>query len=490
VSTTRLRILLFGCLAVECHVSGLEAACVTLAWDPPTNNTDGTPLTDLAGYKIYYGTASLTYSNIVNVGLVTTAAVVNLPTGLTYFFAATCYDTSSNESDFSAELVWTSLLSNVSLTVNSAQGGAVPGTVTANYGTALSQAVVNSPLTAGTTQYVCTGAAVLGNAFTAVSPTNVTLTLTNNATLTWQWATNYAFARVSGTNGSVSGSASGWVAAGGSATVMATANANYHFGRWSGDVQGDANSAALTLTLDRPRTVTANFAITASPPNITQASSGGIPPVVCLALAEEGVKMGIWGTVGADLWVQTSSNLANPLAWDPGENLSLTNVAPSSDGTPRAAPQNALEAAFVPAFQWFTPTVDPSCPVRFFRVAMPYDHAVLAGNVLKSKGYQTRLIVVRLPGETLHDVCYVGEDKAYVDCSEDRFLLALNYSGATIREIADDYGGFVSMNWTSASEFVFTNGVRELVSTVVKTDSPSSDPPLAIAQASSIAVNF
>jgi hypothetical protein len=84
----------------------------------------------------------------------------------------------------------------------------------------------------------------------------------------------------------------------------------------------------------------------------------------------------------------------------------------------------------------------------------------------------------------------VGEDAAYIDCSEDRFILALNYSGATIREIADDYGGYVSMNWTSASEFVFTNGVRQLVSTVVKTDSPSSDPPLAGTESPSIVVDF
>ncbi len=34
------------------------AGTITLAWDAPTTNTDGTPLTDLAGYKIYYGPTS------------------------------------------------------------------------------------------------------------------------------------------------------------------------------------------------------------------------------------------------------------------------------------------------------------------------------------------------------------------------------------------------------------------------------------------------
>jgi hypothetical protein len=200
--------------------------------------------------------------------------------------------------------------------------------------------------------------------------------------------------------------------------------------------------------------------------------------------------MGIWGTVGADVLVQTTTNLSNSLAWELLENMTLTNVVPSIDGTLPAVPQNALEAAFIPAIEWFALSVATSYPSQFFRVVMPYNYAVLADKVLRSKGYQTRLIVMRLPGETLHDVCYATEDKAYIDCSDDRYILALNYSGETIREIADNYSGYVSMNWTSASEFVLNNGVRQLGSTVVKTDSPILDPPLASTPTSSIVVNF
>ena len=39
-----------------CLVQDAFSAEVTLSWDPPTTNADGTPLTDLAGYKVYYGT--------------------------------------------------------------------------------------------------------------------------------------------------------------------------------------------------------------------------------------------------------------------------------------------------------------------------------------------------------------------------------------------------------------------------------------------------
>ena len=51
--------------------------------------------------------------------------------------------------------------------------------------------MTNSPVAAGVgTQYVCTAGTVVSNAYTQVSPTNVTLTLTNDATLTWSWQTD------------------------------------------------------------------------------------------------------------------------------------------------------------------------------------------------------------------------------------------------------------------------------------------------------------
>jgi hypothetical protein len=49
------------------------------------------------------------------------------------------------------------------LTVNSPYGGAYPGTLTTNNGTALNEWITNSPLVSGTTQYICMGAAVSGN---------------------------------------------------------------------------------------------------------------------------------------------------------------------------------------------------------------------------------------------------------------------------------------------------------------------------------------
>ena len=81
---------------------------VTLSWAAPTQNADGSPLTDLAGYKIFYGTVSTNYDHeivIDNPGM-TTYVVDNLVPD-TYYFAAKSFNASGIESDFSAESVRT-----------------------------------------------------------------------------------------------------------------------------------------------------------------------------------------------------------------------------------------------------------------------------------------------------------------------------------------------------------------------------------------------
>ena len=75
----------------------LAASALTLAWDP--NRED-----DLAGYKVYYGTRSWDYDFVVDVGNVTQYTVTGLESDILYYFAATAYDTSGNESDFSDEV--------------------------------------------------------------------------------------------------------------------------------------------------------------------------------------------------------------------------------------------------------------------------------------------------------------------------------------------------------------------------------------------------
>lgn len=79
------------------------ASSVILKWNAPTTNLDGSVLTDLAGYMIYYGKSSYNYSYKVDVGNSTEALINNLSEG-NWCFAVTAYDLSGNESNSSNEV--------------------------------------------------------------------------------------------------------------------------------------------------------------------------------------------------------------------------------------------------------------------------------------------------------------------------------------------------------------------------------------------------
>jgi hypothetical protein len=59
----------------------------TLSWDAPTSNTNGTPLTDLAGYRIYYGLSSDDLSHSVKISTIglQTYVIDDLEPGTWYF---------------------------------------------------------------------------------------------------------------------------------------------------------------------------------------------------------------------------------------------------------------------------------------------------------------------------------------------------------------------------------------------------------------------
>jgi hypothetical protein len=84
---------------------GLVVSSVSLTWDATTTNTDGSPIADLAGYKVYYGTSSGSYSTSVDVGNVTSVYIVDLTSGTTYYFAVTSYNSFGHESAYSNEFM-------------------------------------------------------------------------------------------------------------------------------------------------------------------------------------------------------------------------------------------------------------------------------------------------------------------------------------------------------------------------------------------------
>jgi hypothetical protein len=94
------------------EMAGAEPG-ITVMWDMPTNHVDGTPLTDLAGAKVYYGTSSSNYSAVVvvpggapgeTITYRLTMAAHGLLPGVTYYLNGTAYNTSGLESDFCNEV--------------------------------------------------------------------------------------------------------------------------------------------------------------------------------------------------------------------------------------------------------------------------------------------------------------------------------------------------------------------------------------------------
>lgn len=77
-------------------------ASATIDWVPPTKNTNGSPLTDLAGIRIYYGTSAANLTKMVQVAsnTQTTTTISNLTAG-TWYFGGVSYTTTGAQSTMS-----------------------------------------------------------------------------------------------------------------------------------------------------------------------------------------------------------------------------------------------------------------------------------------------------------------------------------------------------------------------------------------------------
>ena len=89
--------------AIEVIAQGAATGSATLSWVAPTLNEDGSPLTDLAGFRIYYGRQPGGFTNSVTLNDpgATTVVIGDLAAG-NYQFAATAITGSGVESAFSA----------------------------------------------------------------------------------------------------------------------------------------------------------------------------------------------------------------------------------------------------------------------------------------------------------------------------------------------------------------------------------------------------
>ena len=232
------------------------------------------------------------------------------------------------------------------------------------------------------------------------------------------------------------------------------------------------------------------LAPSSAPPstNITQAQMWGIPPYLILTSSNKQLNMTIEGTMGATFALQCSTNLST---WFTITNVTMTNVAPIETNAVPGQAQDAIDLAFVPSLQTF-PLPPSATQFRgaHFRVLMSNDYPILASRVLTNQGYSTRLVLVDMPGGIVDDCCYISQAGAFIHYSTIGAILQLEGSGSTIRQIAATMANNRNMDWTTASEFTYSNGYAAILATVVESDSPSTDPVAGTNSASSIVIDF
>lgn len=159
----------------------------------------------------------------------------------------------------------------VILEVISAHGSCIPSAGTHEYerGSTVTCYIAESPLTAGSTQYVSTGWTGSGSVPTAGTNLEVTAILQTNSAINWLWTTNYWLGLFSGEHGAVTGT-SGWYQAGAIVNISAAADEYWQFAGWSGDVAGlDTNANPLSVLMDQGRNLRARFETTLPPDPVT-----------------------------------------------------------------------------------------------------------------------------------------------------------------------------------------------------------------------------
>lgn len=293
----------------------VEAASFNLGWTGPTTNADGTPLTDLAGYRMYLGTAVPPPCPDASFGAVTSSTsapttgetvayqVPGLTAGVTYFALITAVDFSGNESGCAGPV---SGVARADLSVSPA------GTV--NFGSTTVGTAVNATFTVqNATGSSMTGAASVGSPFSVVSGGSFSLAPGASqavivrllSTTVGSFASNVNFTANSDSvsrtvTGSVTGLASAallitrngtgtgtvtstpagitcgsdcteTVAAGTSIILTAAAASGSTFSAWNGG--GCSGAATCTVTLNADTTVTATFNTTTAPAPVASSLS-------------------------------------------------------------------------------------------------------------------------------------------------------------------------------------------------------------------------
>lgn len=99
-SALALTIALTSFIPVAIYADDIPAPAVSMTWIP-------NPESNIAGYKLHFGSSSGNYTTVINVGRVASAQLPAMILGRTYYLALSAYDTANRDGPLSAELVVT-----------------------------------------------------------------------------------------------------------------------------------------------------------------------------------------------------------------------------------------------------------------------------------------------------------------------------------------------------------------------------------------------
>jgi hypothetical protein len=152
------------CLAIVIALPA-HAGTMALQWDPVADS-------DLAGYRIYYGTAHATYTSNIDVGKVTSATLTGLTDCTTWYVGVKAYDLAGNESEaYSNEVSGLPRPTITSVSPSSAARGAT-----------LDLTVAGSNFASGATVSLgATGVTVNSVTFTSCSSVKANVTISGSA---------------------------------------------------------------------------------------------------------------------------------------------------------------------------------------------------------------------------------------------------------------------------------------------------------------------
>lgn len=183
---------LLAIFAFVFYAGSALAGTATVSWNANAES-------DLAGYKIYYGTGQRTgtdpkvcglcgYASTINVGNVRTYTFNNLTDGQTYYFSVSAYDTSNNEGVFSTQVSkvvppppLTPDITSPTVSITSPSAGTVSGSIT--FSATASDPAVSGAVTSGLSllSLFIDGSLYATSSTASISKSLDTTTLTNTS---------------------------------------------------------------------------------------------------------------------------------------------------------------------------------------------------------------------------------------------------------------------------------------------------------------------